>query len=73
MGASQKGANMTRAVCIGFCASSGFKLAGIEYGDECYCDDGLKNGASMETVKESECNTRCAGNGESGFPRADQE
>ena len=55
--------NMTRAACVAFCAGKGFALAGVEYSDECYCDDELRNGASNATLLWNECPNRCAGNG----------
>ena len=62
-GASTTSANMTRATCAAFCAGKGFALAGVEYSDECYCDDELRNGASNATLLWNECTNRCAGNG----------
>ncbi|KAM5541685.1 hypothetical protein V8D89_004666 [Ganoderma adspersum] len=61
-GASTTSPNMTRAACAAFCAGKGFALAGVEYSDECYCDDELRNGASNATVLWNECPNRCAGN-----------
>ncbi|KAI0628687.1 WSC-domain-containing protein [Trametes polyzona] len=54
--------NMTKAVCAEFCDSHGFSLAGAEFGDECYCDDALKNGASGALLPWEQCTNRCAGN-----------
>ena len=64
-GASTTAANMTRGVCAAFCASKGFTLAGVEFSDECYCDNALRNGASMSVVTWNECSNHCAGNSES--------
>ncbi|EJF58364.1 WSC-domain-containing protein [Dichomitus squalens LYAD-421 SS1] len=61
-GASTTSPNMTRAVCAGFCASRGFSLAGAEYSDECYCDNEMRNGATMDLVTWNECTNHCAGN-----------
>ena len=61
-GAITTSPNMTRATCVEFCASKGFALAGVEFADECYCDDALRNGATNATVSWNECTTRCAGN-----------
>ncbi|KAI1789216.1 WSC-domain-containing protein [Ganoderma leucocontextum] len=61
-GASTTNPNMTPASCAAFCEEEGFALAGVEYSDECYCDDELRNDASNATVLWNECNNRCAGN-----------
>ncbi|PIL30122.1 hypothetical protein GSI_07699 [Ganoderma sinense ZZ0214-1] len=61
-GASTTSANMTRAACAAFCEEQGFALAGVEYSDECYCDNELRNDASNVTVLWNECPNRCAGN-----------
>ncbi|KAI0754011.1 hypothetical protein C8Q80DRAFT_1093669 [Daedaleopsis nitida] len=61
-GASTKAADMTRASCASFCSSKGFKLAAVEFGDECYCDNQVRNGASTNTVTWNQCTSHCAGN-----------
>ncbi|KAM5543649.1 hypothetical protein V8D89_002900 [Ganoderma adspersum] len=61
-GASTTATNMTRGVCAAFCASQGFTLAGVEFSDECYCDNEMRNGASMSVVTWNECSNHCAGN-----------
>ncbi|KAJ3128526.1 hypothetical protein HK098_004156 [Nowakowskiella sp. JEL0407] len=48
------------STCIAFCASKGQTLAGIEYGNECYCDSAIRNSYTFKP--ESECNMACAGN-----------
>ncbi|KAI0330772.1 WSC-domain-containing protein [Cubamyces sp. BRFM 1775] len=53
--------NMTKNVCVSFCASHGFTLAGAEYSDECYCDNELRNGATGALLDWTECANRCAG------------
>ncbi|KAI8974795.1 WSC-domain-containing protein [Trametes punicea] len=59
---SMKDPNMTRAMCASYCGSNGYKLAGVEFSDECYCDNSVKNGASMTFLTWSECSNHCAGN-----------
>ena len=59
---------MTKSVCADFCASKGFKLAGVEFSDECYCDNQVRNGASETTITWNLCSNHCAGNGEYSFP-----
>jgi len=52
--------NLTPAVCANFCASRGFKFAGVEWYTECYCGDSLVNGASTDLVS-GQCNRACGG------------
>ncbi|CDO71008.1 hypothetical protein BN946_scf184844.g12 [Trametes cinnabarina] len=59
---SMKDPGMTRAMCASYCGSHGYKLAGVEFSDECYCDNEVKNGASMNFLTWSQCNNHCAGN-----------
>ncbi|PSS37504.1 hypothetical protein PHLCEN_2v711 [Hermanssonia centrifuga] len=61
-GATMSAHNMTLNVCAGFCQSKGFKLAGVEFGDECYCGNSFSNGASATTVPSDQCSTGCAAN-----------
>jgi len=58
-GSSITTANMTNAACQSFCHVNDFAFAGTEFGDECYCGDGLVNNA---TVGQDGCNIACAGN-----------
>ncbi|TBU43439.1 WSC-domain-containing protein [Dichomitus squalens] len=62
IGASTTSPNLTRAACVAFCESKGFALAGVEFSDECYCDDKLRNGATNTTLIWNECTNHCAGN-----------
>ncbi|OSD05015.1 WSC-domain-containing protein [Trametes coccinea BRFM310] len=59
---TMKDPGMTRAMCASYCGSHGYKLAGVEFSDECYCDNEVKNGASMTFLTWSECSNHCAGN-----------
>ena len=61
-GASTTSPNMTRNFCAAFCGDKGFTLAGVEFGDECYCGNSFENGASQTLVPSSSCSTACAGN-----------
>ncbi|KAG9012262.1 hypothetical protein FRB94_006292 [Tulasnella sp. JGI-2019a] len=47
---------MTNALCANTCASKGFKYAGSEYSNECYCGNSL--GSAMVSTW---CNGPCAG------------
>nr|CEG04248.1 unnamed protein product [Fusarium clavum] len=51
--------DMTPQKCIATCIKAGFKIAGLEYAEECFCGNVLNNAASK--TKESECNMPCAG------------
>lgn len=44
--------------CAASCA--GYALFGVEYGGECYCDNGLQNGATKAAL--GDCNMSCSGN-----------
>ncbi|EMC92658.1 hypothetical protein BAUCODRAFT_114446 [Baudoinia panamericana UAMH 10762] len=52
--------NMTVDACTAACASAGYTLAGVEYADECYCDDFLSSSASNTSL--TDCNMLCAAN-----------
>ena len=62
-GASTKSPNMTRAFCANYCGAQGFSLAGVEFSDECYCDNQVRNGASETFITDDLCSNKCAGNG----------
>lgn len=50
---------MSVSQCTSACAVNGYSLAGLEYGSECYCDNRIRNAA---TIAESGCDMLCAGN-----------
>lgn len=52
---------VTRESCLGACGATGFTYAGLEYGDECYCDFTLQNNGVIE-ISEDSCSMACAGN-----------
>jgi hypothetical protein len=45
-GAAYTCLGMTVEMCLNFCDVMGFPVAGLEYGGECYCGNGMENGAS---------------------------
>lgn len=51
-------AGMTVEKCMDFCA--GFKYAGVEYGEECFCGNTLGAGSALTTP--SKCDMACKGN-----------
>jgi len=52
--------NMSVDQCASYCMAKGFLLAGLEYGQECYCGMNLLGGAAP--LKSSRCNVACKGN-----------
>ncbi|KAJ7229668.1 glyoxal oxidase N-terminus-domain-containing protein [Mycena haematopus] len=52
-------ANMTVENCISFCNDQEFIFAGVEFMQECYCDNFLEN--SGTTAPITDCNLPCAG------------
>jgi hypothetical protein len=48
------------ATCAKACKSAGYALAGVEYGHECFCDNGINNG-QVQTA-DGACNQVCDGN-----------
>ncbi|KAG8905518.1 GTPase-activating protein [Tulasnella sp. 403] len=50
---------MTQAKCATFCESKGFKLAGVEWRQECYCGNALD--ASSVEAPDSQCGRNCSG------------
>ncbi|KAF4569998.1 hypothetical protein EYR40_008982 [Pleurotus pulmonarius] len=61
IGASEATAEMTHESCVAFCDSRGFIYAGIEFGNECYCDNSIHNTGALV---EDGCNMPCAGDDE---------
>lgn len=53
--------NMSVANCISACQSAGYGLAGLEYSQECFCDNKLQN-EGVCASDQTTCNMRCKGN-----------
>jgi hypothetical protein len=51
--------SMTIDYCIKLCGSKGYKFAGLEIGDECYCGDAFDSSSSL---RPEECSNSCVGN-----------
>ncbi|KAL1412022.1 hypothetical protein Q8F55_003019 [Vanrija albida] len=49
-------------LCITNCAKRGFRLAGTEFGDECYCANEFTGGGG-NVIPDSYCQKPCAGDG----------
>ncbi|KAL2072787.1 hypothetical protein VTL71DRAFT_12130 [Oculimacula yallundae] len=45
--------------CISACSTSGYKYAGVEYGNECWCDNGIRAGTTQIAAKN--CLMPCSG------------
>jgi hypothetical protein len=58
-GKSFMSASMNNTVCVQFCATLGFYYAGTEYGQECYCANSLRDGATE--ARDGDCNIACGG------------
>ncbi|KAJ6511476.1 WSC domain-containing protein, partial [Mycena vitilis] len=63
-GTSWIDSGMTVERCVNFCDNNGFAYAGLEYANECYCDNriSLANGGGVNANSDSECSMPCAGN-----------
>jgi iron transport multicopper oxidase len=51
----------TPAVCVALCASKGYTLAGVEYADECWCDNSYSNNVAPTMAPLRECGMPCPG------------
>jgi len=58
--ASWAAGNMTVENCVGYCQGRGWRWAGVEYGQECYCGSGISNGGSP-VAGGAGCGMLCAG------------
>ncbi|ETS75434.1 hypothetical protein PFICI_12378 [Pestalotiopsis fici W106-1] len=52
----------TPQACTSACGAAGYRLAGVEYGSECWCGNTLQGGSFVDTDSQTtQCNFRCAG------------
>jgi len=49
---------VSNTLCVNYCASKGFSIAGSQYGGECFCGNEL---STVEKLDESKCDMPCAG------------
>ncbi|KAK3322287.1 hypothetical protein B0H66DRAFT_197601 [Apodospora peruviana] len=49
---------ISNTLCVTYCASKGWAVAGTEYGGQCYCGNALKK---VEKIADSECSMKCEG------------
>ncbi|KAL0938080.1 copper radical oxidase [Colletotrichum truncatum] len=54
-------ASMTAEGCVDACSSAGYKIAGVEYSQECWCGNTIQNGG-VPTLPSDGCNMPCRGN-----------
>ncbi|KAH7126789.1 hypothetical protein B0J11DRAFT_526490 [Dendryphion nanum] len=54
--------DLTTESCLAACFNAGYKLAGTEYADECYCGNSFVNGAGPAPDGNTYCNMPCKGN-----------
>ncbi|QIW96711.1 hypothetical protein AMS68_002229 [Peltaster fructicola] len=59
---AEPSSGMTVEWCISQCSSSGFSIAGVEYGGECFCDNAIKNNQGLAADGDAGCNMACHGN-----------
>ena len=55
---------LSQEYCAQFCSNSGYSLAGVENGNECYCGNKLRSDAKAAT--DSDCSVACSGQGFDG-------
>ncbi|KAJ7481720.1 glyoxal oxidase N-terminus-domain-containing protein [Mycena latifolia] len=62
-GNSQIDGGMTVEKCVSLCDSTGFSFAGLQYKNECYCDNSIStaNGGGV-AANANDCSMPCAGN-----------
>jgi hypothetical protein len=54
--------SLTADKCVSGCASAGYTIAGVEYGNECYCGTAVQNGQGQAPDGSTGCNMGCSGN-----------
>ena len=50
----------TIEACVATCKTAGYKVAGLEYGSQCFCGNSIVNGGVLAT-SDSDCNVACSG------------
>lgn len=56
-----KNATNTPAGCAATCSAKGYRYSGVEYGNECYCDNFLQFNAATQGPGQSGCTIACSG------------
>ena len=52
-------ANLTVESCVSYCSGKGYRFAGSEYAQECYCGSAIANGGAL--TASTGCNMLCKG------------
>lgn len=52
---------MTITLCLAACKAAGYTLAGVEFAQECYCDNVLEGLTKTAPDGEAQCNMNCLG------------
>ncbi|KFY89652.1 hypothetical protein V500_05562 [Pseudogymnoascus sp. VKM F-4518 (FW-2643)] len=55
-------ADMTIELCVAACKAAGYKIAGVEYANQCYCGNAFANGGAPAPDGNAQCNMPCKGN-----------
>ena len=55
------GVPMTWEICTAACASGGYSYSGVEYANECYCDNTIAASGTLAPDGNAGCNMACAG------------
>ncbi|EPE35609.1 Heme-dependent peroxidase [Glarea lozoyensis ATCC 20868] len=55
---------LTVDLCVSYCKTAGYTMAGVEYARECWCANSLSAGS--ELVGDDECDMQCAGDAGEG-------
>ncbi|KAF2835437.1 WSC domain-containing protein [Patellaria atrata CBS 101060] len=60
-GADTRKPDMTVEKCIDFCSGKGFRIAGLEYGNECYCGNSVAEDRKPKAGVLGNCQMKCLG------------
>ena len=48
-------------ICINRCTKEGYSLAGVQFGNECFCGEKSSKDLKIKRVDEERCNKPCTG------------
>jgi len=49
---------MTNEICIKTCQEQGYKIAGTQYGEQCFCGNSF---GDLGRASDADCSSKCAG------------
>lgn len=52
---------LTVEKCVASCVAAGYVVAGMEYGSQCFCGNGIANGGVLAS-SDTQCSMQCSGN-----------